>query len=91
MRRIRETGGVQHLFRCAGAEQGTEHIEKSPQRMGATGQRRRELRLQQRAFGNSHVYQVIEAVVEHDLRIHDVDRERTEEHLEHVFVQVEIH
>jgi hypothetical protein len=49
-----------------------------------------EARFEQRSFGNAHVDQVIEPVIEQDLRIEDHDHVDAEEHLEHVFVEVEI-
>ena len=59
--------------------------------MRAPGQRRRELRLQQRAFRDAHVDEVVKTVVEDDLRVDHVDREGAEEHLEHVLVEEEVH
>jgi hypothetical protein len=79
---------------CSGApipEERTEQIEDATQGVRAPGQGRGKLRLEQRALGDAHVDQVVEAVVEDDLRIHDVDREGAEEHLEHVFVEEEVH
>ena len=76
--------------RVALARAGAQHVENAPERVGAARQRRRELRLQQRPFRNMHVHQVVEAVVEHDLRVEDHDHVHAAEHLEHFFVQIEI-
>ena len=72
------------------AEQAAEHVEDAPQCVGARGERRGLERLQQRARRNAHVDVVVEAVVEHDLRIEDVDHVDADEHLEHFFVEEEV-
>ena len=48
-------------------------------------------RLQDRARRDVDVDQVVETVVEQDLRVEDVDEEGPEEHLEHLFVQEKVH
>jgi hypothetical protein len=59
--------------------------------VGAPGQRCRILRLEQCALGNTHVHQIVETVIEDDVRVHHVDREGAEEHLEHIFIEEEVH
>ena len=58
--------------------------------MGATRQGCGEFRFEQRSFGDPHVDQIVETVVEQYLRIEHHDHVDAEEHLEHVLVQVEI-
>jgi hypothetical protein len=45
------------------------------------------LRLEQRALRDAHLHQVVEAVVEQDLRVEHHDHEHAAEHLEHLFVE----
>ena len=47
-------------------------------------------RLQQRARRDAHLHQVVEAVVEQDLRVEHHDHVDAGEHLEHLFVQEEV-
>ena len=61
-----------------------------PEHVRAAGERRRLLRLEDAAGRNPHFEQVVEAVVEQDLRVEQIDGERAEEHLEHLFVQQEV-
>jgi hypothetical protein len=49
------------------------------------------MRLQQCALGNTHVHQVVKTVIEGDVRVHHVDREGAEEHLEHILIEEEVH
>ena len=46
--------------------------------------------MQQRALGQGHVNEVVEAVVEQDLGVEDHDHVDPDEHLEHAFVQIEV-
>ncbi len=86
---VREPGARQKI-RITLPQQATEDIENTTQSVGAAGQGRRLLGLQQGAMGNTHLHQVIEAVVEHDLGVEDHDHVHAAEHLEHFFVQVEV-
>ena len=58
--------------------------------MGTSGERGRISWLEQRAFGNAHLDQVVEAIVEQDLRVEDHNHIDAEEHPEHIFVQQEV-
>ena len=91
MRRIGEAGRVEHLLGGAHTQERAEQIENAPQGVRAPGERGGKLRLEQRALGDAHIDKIVEPVVEHDLRVHHVNREGAEEHLEHVFVEKEIH
>ena len=72
------------------AEQAAEHVEDAPQRMGPGRERRGLQRLEQCSRRDPHVDMVVEAVVEHDLRIEHVDHVDADEHLEHFFVEEEV-
>ena len=72
------------------AEEPAEHVEDAAERVRAARKGRRLQRLQQRALGYAHVHQVVEAVVEQDLRVEHHDHVHAREHLEHLFVQQEI-
>ncbi len=89
VRRGRETGGTEE-FRLALSEQAAEHVEDAAERVRAAGERCRIARLEQRAFGDVHLDEIVEAVVEQDLRIENHDHVDAEEHLEHVFVEIEV-
>ena len=67
VRRRAEAGRVQELGRPL-AEQAAQDVEDAPQRVRPPAQRGREARLEQRALRDAHVDQVVEAVVEQDLR-----------------------
>ena len=58
--------------------------------MRAARKRRRPDGLQQGTLWDPHLQQVIEAVVEEDLRIEHHDHEHPNEHLEHLFVEIEV-
>src|SRR6185295_4449291 len=77
-------------FRLALSEQATEHVEDTPERMRAAGEGGGKTRLEQRAFRNLDLDQIVEAIVEQDLRIEHHDHVDAEEHLEHVFVEIEV-
>ena len=53
-------------------------------------ERRRLQRLEQGPRRNLHIDMVVEAVVEHDLRVEHVDHVDADEHLEHFFVEQEV-
>ena len=89
MRAVGEAGR-HHEVRRALAEQAAKHVEDPPQGVGSRGERRRLQRLQQRARRNPHIDVIVEAVVEHDLRVEDVDHVNADEHLEHFFVEEEV-
>jgi hypothetical protein len=72
------------------AEQGAQHVEDPAQGVGAAGQGGGIVGLQQAALRDAHVDEVIEPVVEHDLRVEDHDHVDAEEHLEHVLVEIEV-
>ena len=85
----REPGGVEELRRLL-PQQPAQNVEDPAQRVRPARQRRREMRLQQRAFRNAHLDQIVEPVIEQDLRIEDHDHVDAEEHLEHVFIEEKI-
>ena len=77
-------------FRALLAEAAAHHVEQARQRVGAAAERRGELRMQQRAVRDARVDQIVEPVVEQNLRIIDHDEIDTDEHLEHAGVEVEV-
>ena len=58
--------------------------------MGATRKRCRKFWFEERPFGDTHVNQIVETIVEQDLRVKDHDHVDAEEHLEHVLVEIEV-
>ena len=89
VRAVREAGGVEHIGRAL-AQQAAHDVEDAAEQVGAARQRGRALGLQDAAGGDLHVDEFVEAVVEQDLRVEDVDEEGAQEHLEHLFVEEEI-
>ena len=89
VRAVGKAGRIQRLRRAL-AQKAAHHVENPPQGMGTAGQGRGVVRFQQRTPGDAHVDQVVEAVVEEDLRVEQVDGERAEKHPEHIFAQEEI-
>ena len=90
MRAVGEAGGAQGLGRTL-AEQAAHDVEDARQHVGARRERGRADRLQDGAARNAHVDQVVEAVVEQDLRVENVDEEGAEEHFEHLLVEEKVH
>ena len=82
--------GRAHEGRIALTEESTKDIEDAPERVRAAGERRGLKRLEQRARGNAHFHEVIEAIVEEDLWVEHHDHVDAREHLEHFLVQQEI-
>ena len=89
VRRRAEPRGAQEFGRAL-AKQAAEDVEDPAQGVSSPAEGGRKARLEQRTFGNLDLDEVVKAVVEHDLRIEDHDHVDSEEHLEHVFVQIEI-
>ena len=58
--------------------------------MRAARKRRRELGLEQRAFGNAHIDQIVKPVVKQNLRIENHDHVDAEEHAKHVFIEQKV-
>ena len=89
VRAVREPRRVQRIRRPL-PQQTAHQVKDAAQHVRPAGQGGRFLGLEDAAFGNMHIHEVVEAVVEQDLRIEKVDREGPEEHLEHLFVQQEV-
>ena len=90
VRTVRESSRA-HEIRVALAQQAAEDVEDAAQRVGAAGQGGRFTRLEQGAFGDVNLHQVIETVVEQDLRVENHDHVDPGEHLEHFFVEEKVH
>ncbi len=73
------------------ARGAAEDVEETGQRVGAAPESRRVLGVEQRAVGDDDVEQRVEAVVEEDLGVEDHDQVDPDEHLEHLFVEIEVH
>ena len=71
-------------------EKATEHVEDASERMRTAREGRGKARLEQRAFRDLDLDEVVEAVVKQDLRVEYHDHVDAEEHLEHVFVEIEV-
>ena len=89
VRAVRKARGA-HERRIALAEQAAEDVEDAAERVRAARKRGGLQRLEQRARWNAHFHQVVEAVVEEDLRVEHHDHVDAREHLEHLFVQQEV-
>ena len=89
VRAIREASRI-HRIRCTLTEHAAHDIEDTTQRVGAARKSSREFRLQQAAIRYSYVDELVEAVIEENVRIEQVYRERAKEHFEHFFIHVEI-
>ena len=76
--------------RSALAERAAEHVELARKGVGARAERGGKVGVEQRALGQGHVDEVVEAVVEEDLGVEHHDHVDPDEHLEHAFVEVEV-
>ena len=90
VRTRRKAGGVEEFGRLLTQQTRPGYVEDPAERMRAARQRGGIVRLEQRTLRDADLDQVVETVVEQDLRVEDHDHVDAEEHLEHVLVEVEI-
>ena len=58
--------------------------------MRPAGKRRRKFRFKKAAIRDAHINEFVETIIKKNMRVEQIDRERTEEHLEHIFAEIEI-
>src|SRR6185436_970616 len=68
VRAVGESGRAQEV-RTALPQQSAENVEDAAERVSPTRQRRGLERLEERPGRNAHLHQIVEAVVEQDLRV----------------------